>query len=103
MKFRTTIILAIIAIIGVAYIFLYERKQYRTDEWKLRQQMVLPDYKPNQINKIEIKKENGPIVLEKVDEEHWRMMEPLQLRADKSEITDILYQFEFLGKIGILK
>ena len=103
MKFQTTIILAIIALIGVAYIFLYERKQYRTEEWKLRQQMVLPDYKPNQINKIEIKKENGSIVLEKVDEEHWRILEPLQLRADRSEITDILSQFEFLGKIGILK
>ena len=103
MKFKTTIILLIIAAIGVAYIFLYERKQYRTEEWMLRQQMVLPDYKVGQINKIEIKKEKESIVLETVDEEHWRMLEPLQIRADKAEVTDILSQFEFLGKIGTVK
>ena len=103
MKFRTTIILLVIAIIGVAYIFLYEKKQYRTEEWKRRQQMVLPDYKPNQINKIEIKKEKDSIIIEKVDEENWKMLKPLQLRADKAEVKDILSQFEFLGKIGTLK
>ncbi|MHC4184213.1 MAG: DUF4340 domain-containing protein, partial [Planctomycetota bacterium] len=103
MKFKTTIILLIIAAIGVAYIFLYERKQYRTEEWVQRQQMALPDYKVDQINKIEIKKEKDSIVLEKVDEEHWRMSGPLQIRADKAEVTDILSQFEFLGKIGTVK
>ncbi|MFQ5964975.1 MAG: DUF4340 domain-containing protein [Candidatus Scalinduaceae bacterium] len=103
MKFKTTIVLFIIAIICVAYIFLYERKQYRTEEWKLRQQMVLPDYKPDPINKIEIKNEKVSIVLEKIDEESWRMLQPLQLRADKAEVKEILSQFEFLGKIGTVK
>ena len=56
MKFKTTIILLIIAGIGAAYIFLYDKNQYRKDVWVQRQQMVLPDYKPGQINKIEIKK-----------------------------------------------
>jgi hypothetical protein len=103
MKFKTTIILLIIAVIGVAYIFLYEKKQYRTEVWLQRQIMVLPDYKVGQISKIEIKKEHDSIILEKVDEEHWRMLEPLQLRADKAEVTDILSQFEFLRKIGTIK
>ncbi len=63
MKFRTTIILLIIAVIGAAYIFLYDRKQYRTDVWVQREQMALPDYKPGQINKIEIKKgKRGPLL-----------------------------------------
>ncbi len=103
MKFRTTIILLIIAVIGAAYIFLYDRKQYRTDVWVQRQQMVLPDYKPGQINKIEIKKGNTNIVLESTDNETWRMLEPLQLRADKAEVAEILAQFEFLRKIGTIK
>jgi hypothetical protein len=103
MKFKTTIILLIIAAIGVAYIFLYEKKQYRTEVWLQRQVMVLPDYKVDQIGKIEIKKEKDSIVLENVDEEHWRMLEPLQLRADKAEVTDILSQFEFLRKVGTIK
>src|SRR3972149_3031615 len=103
MKFRTTIILVIIAAIGAAYIFLYDRKQYRTEEWVQRQQMVLPDYKIDQINKIELKNGKGSIVLESTDNVRWRMLQPLQLRADKAEIKDILSQFEFLRKIGAIR
>lgn len=103
MKFRTTIILLIIAAIGAAYIFLYDRKQYRTEEWVQRQQMALPDYKISQINKIELKKETGSIVLESTDNVRWRMLQPLQLRADGAEVKDILSQFEFLRKVGTIK
>ena len=103
MKFKTTIILLIVAGIGAAYIFLYDRKQYRTDVWVQRQQMALPDYKPGQINKIEMKKGNTNIVLESTGNGTWRVLEPLQLRADKAEVAEILSQFEFLRKIGIVE
>lgn len=65
--------------------------------------MVLPDYKPGQINKIEMKKGDTNIVLESTGNENWRMVEPLQLRADKAEVAEILAQFEFLRKIGVVK
>ena len=103
MKLRNTIILAIIISIIAAYVFLYEKKQYRTEEWLLRQQMVLPDYKANQIDKIEFKRDVGSIILEKGEDGSWRMLEPLQLRADKAAIAEIISEFEFLGKIGTLK
>ncbi|MBS1258196.1 MAG: hypothetical protein MAG551_01249 [Candidatus Scalindua arabica] len=103
MKFRTTIILLIIAAIGAAYIFLYDRKQFRTEEWVQRQQMVLPDYRIDQINKIELKKEKSTIVLESTDNVRWRMLQPLQLRADGAEVKKILSQFEFLRKVGTIK
>ncbi len=103
MKFRTTIILLIVAGIGAAYIFLYDKKQYRTDVWMQRQQMVLPDYKPGQIDKIEMKRGGVNIVLESTDNERWRMVEPLQLRADRAEVEEILAQFEFLRKVGTIK
>ena len=103
MKFRTTIILLIIAGIGAAYIFLYDRKQFRTEEWVQRQQMALPDYKVNQINKVELIKEKGSIVLESTDNVRWRMLQPLQLRADGAEVKNILSQFEFLRKVGTIK
>jgi hypothetical protein len=103
MKFRTTIILLIIAAIGAAYIFLYDRKQFRTEEWVQRQQMALPDYRIGQINKIELKKEKDTIVLESTDNVRWRMLQPLELRADGAEVKDILSQFEFLRKVGTIK
>ena len=102
MKFRTTIILLIVAGIGAAYIFLYDKKQYRTDVWMQRQQMVLPDYKPGQIDKIEMKRDGVNIVLESTDNQRWRMVEPLQLRADRAEVEEILAQFEFLRKVGTI-
>jgi hypothetical protein len=103
MKFRTTIILLIIAAIGAGYIFLYDKKQYRTDVAARRQQMALPDYKPGQINKIEMKKGDTNIVLESTDDGNWRMLEPLQLRADRAEVMEILSQFEFMRKVGTIK
>ncbi len=103
MKFRTTIILLIIAAIGAAYIFLYDRQQFRTEEWVQRQQMALPDYKIGQINKIELIKEKDTIVLESTDNVRWRMLRPLQLRADGAEVKKILSQFEFLRKVGTIK
>ena len=103
MKFRTTIILLIVAGIGAAYIYLYDKKQYRTDVWMQRQQMVLPDYKPGQIDKIEMKRDGVNIVLESTDNQRWRMVEPLQLRADRAEVEEILAQFEFLRKVGTIK
>ncbi len=103
MKFKTTIILLIVAAIGAAYIFLFDIKKYRKDVWEQRQQMVLPDYKQGQINKIELKKGDIDIVLESTDGESWRMLEPLQLRADKAEVTEILSQFEFMSKVGTIK
>ncbi len=103
MKFRTTIILLIIAAIGAGYIFLYDKKQYRTDVAIRRQQMALPDYKSGQINKVEMKKGDTNIVLESTDDGNWRMLEPLQLRADKAEVAEILSQFEFMRKVGTIK
>ena len=55
------------------------------------------------INKIELKKETGSIVLESTDNVRWRMLQPLQLRADGAEVKDILSQFEFLRKVGTIK
>jgi len=103
MKFRTTIILLIIAAIGAAYIFLYDRKQYRTEEWVQRQQMVLPDYKIDQINKIDLINGDSLIALESTDNVRWKMLQPFQLRADKAEVKKILSQFEFLRKVGTIK
>ncbi len=103
MKFKTTIILLIVAAIGAAYIFLFDIKKYRKDVWEQRQQMVLPDYKLGQINRIELKKRDTDIVMESIDGENWRMLEPLQLRADKAEVKEILAQFEFMRKVGTIK
>ena len=65
MKLKTTIILLIVAAIGISYIFLYEKKQLPHEEWERLQKKVLPDFKSSMIKKIELNNESGKVVLEK--------------------------------------
>ncbi|MBI2560581.1 MAG: hypothetical protein HYW14_05555, partial [Planctomycetes bacterium] len=67
MKLKTTIILLIVAVIGFAYVFLYERKQFTTDQIVQRAGMVFPDFNPDRVNRIEIKKGDLVTLLEKTD------------------------------------
>ncbi|MCF6149365.1 MAG: DUF4340 domain-containing protein [Candidatus Kuenenia sp.] len=100
MKFKTTIILLIIAIVGITYIFVYEKKQLPQEEWERLQKKVLPYFKSSLVNKIELKNETGKIVLEKADNDYWFIVEPFKLRANNSEVSSILSEFEFMTKVG---
>lgn len=100
MKLKTTIILLIVAVIGISYIFLYEKKQLPQEEWERLQKKVIPDFKSSMIKKIELNNESGKILLEKAEDDYWHIVEPLKLRADNSEINSILSEFEFMNKVG---
>ncbi|MDO8141943.1 MAG: hypothetical protein Q6358_10630, partial [Candidatus Brocadiales bacterium] len=71
MKLKTTIILLIVAAIGISYVFLYERKQLPQEEWERLQKKVIPDFKSSLIKKIELNNESGKIVLEKAGDDYW--------------------------------
>lgn len=100
MKLKTTIILLIVAAIGLSYVFLYERKQMPHEEWERLQKKVLPDFKASMIKKIELSNESGKVVMEKADDNYWHITEPLKLRSDNSEVNSILSEFEFMNKVG---
>ena len=103
MKFKTTLILLIVAAIGIGYVFLYERKQLPQEEWERLQKKVIPDFKSSLVKKIELKNESGKIVLEKRADSYWYIIDPQKIRADNSEINSILSEFEFMTKIGSFK
>lgn len=103
MKLKTTIILLIVAAIGISYIFIYERKQLPHEEWERLQKKVIPDFKASMIKKIELTNESGKVVLEKSGDNYWHIVEPLKLRSDNSEVNSILSEFEFMYKIGSFK
>ncbi|MEB2310148.1 MAG: DUF4340 domain-containing protein [Candidatus Brocadiaceae bacterium] len=100
MKLKTTIILLIVAAIGISYIFLYEKKQLPHEEWERLQKKVLPDFKSSMIKKIELNNESGKVVLEKTEDNFWHIIEPQKLRSDNSEVNSILSEFEFMNKVG---
>lgn len=103
MKLKTTIILLIVAAIGISYVFLYERKQLPHEEWERLQKKVIPDFKSSMIKKIELNNESGKIVLEKSGDDYWYIIEPQRLRADNSEVNSILSEFEYMNKVGSFK
>ncbi|MCF6153908.1 MAG: DUF4340 domain-containing protein [Candidatus Brocadia sp.] len=103
MKLKTTIILLIVAAIGISYIVIYERKQLPHEEWERLQKKVIPDFKASMIKKIELCNESGKIILEKSEDNYWRIVEPLKLRSDNSEVNSILSEFEFMYKVGSFK
>jgi len=103
MKLKTTIILLIVAAIGISYVFLYERKQLPHEEWERLQKKVLPDFKASMIKKIELNNESGKVVLEKTGDNYWHIVEPQKLRSDNSEVNSILSEFEFMNKVGSFK
>ncbi|MBE7446024.1 MAG: DUF4340 domain-containing protein [Planctomycetia bacterium] len=103
MKLKTTIILLIVATIGISYVFLYERKQLPHEEWERLQKKVLPDFKASMIKKIELNNESGKVVLERTGDNFWYIVEPQKLRSDNSEVNSILSGFEFMNKVGSFK
>ena len=103
MKLKTTIILLIVAAIGISYVFLYEKKQLPQEEWERLQKKVIPAFESSMIKKIELNNESGKVVIEKAEDNFWHITEPLKLRADNSEVNSILSEFEFMNKVGSFK
>lgn len=103
MKFKTTLILLVVAAIGLAYVFLYEKNQLPQEEWERLQKKVIPGFKSSLVKKIELKNESGKVVLEKRADNFWYIIEPQKLRADNSEVNSILSEFEFMTKVGAFK
>ncbi|MDR4509962.1 MAG: DUF4340 domain-containing protein [Candidatus Brocadiaceae bacterium] len=100
MKLKTTIILLIAAVIGIIYVFLYEKKQVPQEEWARMQKKIFPYFKASMVKKIELNNEQGKVVLERDENSYWYITVPQRLRADNSEINSILSDFEFMSKIG---
>lgn len=103
MNFKTTIILAILVLAGVIYLATVERKLPTTEELQKQEKKVFPDFKSEQGDKLEIKREGETVALEKVDKDHWKMTKPLAVRADKGEANSILSEFEWMQKNATVK
>ncbi|MCD5402052.1 DUF4340 domain-containing protein [candidate division NPL-UPA2 bacterium] len=101
MNWKSTVVILIIALLGGSYIYFFERRRPTTEEIKEKERRVF-DFKSEEVNKLEIKRENETILIEK-DDGHWQMKKPIDVRADKSEIDSILSKLEFLEWERIMK
>lgn len=106
MKFKTTIILAIIAIIGAAYVFLYEKKHESVEDRHKHQQKIFLGLSADSVLKIRLIKNGERFLFEKKNTNsygrggQWMMEEPIKTRADKAVINGFLSELEFLERVS---
>ena len=109
MKFKTTIILIIIAVVGAAYVFLYEKKQDSAEEKYRYQKKVFFGLSADSVFKIKVKKNSETFLFVKKDADSygrggdWVLEEPIKTRADKAIIAGFLSELEFLKKTSKFK
>jgi hypothetical protein len=98
MNWKTTLILAVIVIAGAIYIQFVEKGRDTTKDAdaKGKKVFVVKDLSDH-IGEIKVKREDGEFKFEKKgtgEEAAWRMVEPLNVRADKSEVKPIAAELE---------
>lgn len=107
MKFKTTIILIIIAIIGAAYVFLYERRQESAEDRYVHGRKIFFGLNTDLVFKVEVIK-NGRkfLFLKDIDGVYggvngrWVMEEPVRTVADQAVINGFLSELEFMEKVS---
>ncbi|MCX6355248.1 MAG: DUF4340 domain-containing protein [Candidatus Aureabacteria bacterium] len=102
MKFRTTLILIIIALGIGSYIWFFERKQMSTEE-REQKGKILFSLKADDIDKIELVKEKETIVCTKDKDGNWSIEQPLKYMADKSPLQSICSRLESLNSERAIK
>ena len=106
MKFRTTVILALVAAALAIYLVLSERpaREVRQKE----EEMVFSLRGEDVVQKVKLRTSHGVVVLEKLKsdpvtkEARWGLVEPVKARADNPTMSAIVSKLEFLRKVRTL-
>src|SRR5256884_4014563 len=100
MKWRNTLILAVIALAGVAYFRFFEMKRPSTEEAKRQAQNVV-NFDRNKIDGIIIKNGDQQIEIRR-RENKWRLETPIKDQADSGLVENLLSDLETWQKEGTI-
>lgn len=89
MKFKTTIILAVIALLFGAGVYFFEYQKQVQENVEKEENAKIIAFEKNQINYIEIQKEQTKYVLQK-SETGWSILEPIQDAADNDQVESLI-------------
>ncbi|MDB6152839.1 MAG: hypothetical protein JWL90_1292 [Chthoniobacteraceae bacterium] len=101
MKFRSTLILLILAVGLAAYIWLVESKRPTSREAQERNQLVARIDR-DEVNAITIKNNENQIELRKKDNNVWYLESPVKDRADSMVLTQLFTTAELLRHDAVL-
>ncbi|MFP4081202.1 MAG: DUF4340 domain-containing protein [Candidatus Aminicenantes bacterium] len=92
MKFRTTLILLLVFIVLLALVYFFEIRGKGEQETEEK----LVDLSSDEVRKIVFKRDDESITFRK-EEEDWLITEPLEAKADKYEVNQLVDNFCQLG------
>ena len=95
MRFKTTLVLLAVFAALLAVVLLFESKGQKDTSAKDKES-VLVDLAASDIQRIELKKADGTITLEKDDQGGWRMTSPVEAKADATEADGLASSFASL-------
>ena len=95
MKFKTTLVLTAVFAVLLAVVLLFESKG-RKDTAAKEKAENLVDLAAADVQKMDLKKEDGTISFARDDKGAWRITAPLEARADASEVEGLLASFSSL-------
>jgi hypothetical protein len=94
-KFKTTLVLTAVFAVLLAVVFLFESKGRRDTAAKEKADKLI-DLAAADVQRIDLKKQDGMISFAKDDKGAWRITVPLEARADASEVEGLLSSFSSL-------
>jgi len=100
MKWRNTLILAVIALAGVAYFRFFEMKRPSTEEARRQAQNVV-NFDRNKIDGIVIQNGDQKIEIRRRDNK-WRLETPIKDQADGALVENLLSDLETWQKEGTI-
>jgi hypothetical protein len=95
MKLKTTFILLVVFAVLLAAVLLFEGRSKARKETEEKGKKLV-DLASADVEKITLKNEGGPITFKKDDKGEWLIIEPLEAKADSSEVSRLAEDFSSL-------
>jgi len=96
MKFKTTLILLIVFALLLAFVYFFEIRGKAEKEKAKEKKEKLADFSCSDVEKITFKKEDQTISFKKDDKGEWLITEPMEVKADSSEVNSLASDFSDL-------
>jgi hypothetical protein len=100
---KTVIVILAVAALLVGFIFLFERGSMTTSEKMARKGRVFTEFRKDAVSRLEITRQGqSPVVVERdmiqkeLDEERWDITAPRELKADDTEVRQVLSAIDYL-------
>jgi len=99
MKYKSTLLLLVAVVIAGLTAYSLSKKPTSAEAARQRRRL-LPDFQAGEVRRLAIQGPDGRIVCRREGADEWRILEPVNVRADRWRIEGILDQLETAEKVS---